>query len=210
MEAEFWREIWAKGETGFHRGEANPLLVEHMAKLELSPGNRVFLPLCGKTRDIAWLLGQGVRVCGAELVATAVEQLFDGLGVTPVITSEGAGRWYRAPGVDIFVGDLFALSTDALGAVDAVYDRAALVALPPAMRERYAAHLIALTGAAPQLLLTFVYDQSLMSGPPFSVNRDEVNRHYRDRYAITLLASREVAGGLKGKYAAREEAWVLR
>lgn len=210
MDPNFWREKWAKGEIAFHQREANPLLVEHMARLELPPGSRVFLPLCGKTRDIAWLLSQGYRVCGAELVQTAVEQLFDELGMAPVISSERTGRRYSAPGLDILVGDLFARSAGALGTVDAVYDRAALVALPPAMRERYAAHLTELTGAAPQLLLTFVYDQSLMRGPPFSVSGDEVRRHYDNRHAITLLASHEVVGGLKGQCAAREEAWLLR
>src|SRR5574337_641591 len=69
MDPNFWREKWAKGEIAFHQREANPLLVEHMARLELPPGSRVFLPLCGKTRDIAWLLSQGYRVCGAELVS---------------------------------------------------------------------------------------------------------------------------------------------
>ena len=210
MEANFWREKWAKGETAFHQSEANPLLVDNMAKLELPHGSRVFVPLCGKTRDIAWLLSQGYRVCGAELVETAVVQLFDGLGLAPVITLEGAGCRYRAAEVDIVVGDLFALSADVLGAVDAVYDRAALVALPQAMRERYAVHLIELTDAAPQLLLTFVYDQSLMSGPPFSVSRDEVDRHYRDRYEVALIGSHEVVGGLKGQCAASEDVWLLR
>lgn len=210
MEANFWREKWARGEIAFHQSEANPLLVDNMAKLERRHGSRVFVPLCGKTRDIAWLLSQGYRVCGAELVEAAVAQLFDELGLVPVITPEGAGQRYRAAEVDILVGDLFALSADALGVVDAVYDRAALVALPQAMRERYVAHLLELTGAAPQLLLTFVYDQSHMSGPPFSVSRDEVRRHYRDSHDVTLIASHEVVGGLKGQCAASEDVWLLR
>lgn len=210
MEANFWREKWANGEIAFHQSEANPLLVEHMAKLALPPGSRVFVPLCGKTRDIAWLLSQGYRVCGAELVETAVQQLFHELDMAPTITPEGTGRRYGVAGVDIFVGDLFALSAVALGAVDAVYDRAAMVALPPAMRERYATHLIALTDAAPQLLLTFVYEQSQMSGPPFSVSHDEVRRHYGNRYGVTLIASHEVVGGLKGRCPASEEVWLLR
>ncbi len=210
MEANYWREKWAKGDIAFHQREANPALVDNLAKLGLPQGSRVFVPLCGKTRDIAWLLSQGYRVCAAELVETAVEQLFDELGMVPVITAEGAGRHYRAADVDIFVGDLFALSAAALGAVDAVYDRAALVALPPDMRERYAAHLSELTHAAAQLLVTFVYDQSLMSGPPFSVSRDEVRRHYANRHEVSLIASHEVVGGLKGQCAASEDVWLLR
>lgn len=210
MQSSYWHEKWANRQINFHRSEPNSHLVDNLARLELPGGSRLFVPLCGKTRDIAWLLKRGYRVGGVELVETAVEGLFEELGVAPEITSTGAARHYRAPDLDIFVGDFFALSAEALGPVDAVYDRAALVALPQEMRERYAAHLIALTGAAPQLLVTYVYDQNLVNGPPFAVHREEVHHHYSDRYEINLIASNEVDGGLKGRCPAREDVWMLR
>jgi len=96
-----------------------------------------------------------------------------------------------------------------LGPVDAVYDRAALVALPADVRQRYAAHLIEIIATAPQLLICYEYDQTLQAGPPFSVDREELHRHYRESYRLTLLDSADVAGGLKGKCPAKENVWLL-
>jgi len=209
MEPEFWRERWQHNEIGFHAAEANPLLVAHWSALSLAAGDRVFVPLCGKTLDIGWLLSQGYRVAGAELSEKAVQALFDELGLVPDISEEGALRRYCGPNVEIFVGDIFQLRRSLLGKVQASYDRAALVALPAQMRQRYTGHLREITATAPQLLLCFDYDQRAMEGPPFSVPDDEVARHYADHYHLRKLTSVEVAGGLKGQCAARENVWLL-
>lgn len=209
MEPEFWHERWQHNEIGFHAAEANPLLVEHCGALSLDAGDRVFVPLCGKTLDIHWLLSQGYRVAGAELSEKAVQALFTEMGVIPEISERGALQLYRSDAVDIFVGDIFQLMASELGKVQATYDRAALVALPAPMRERYAAHLRDLTATAPQLLLCFEYDQREMEGPPFSISDEEVAQHYAEHYSLQKLASRPVAGGLKGQCVARENVWLL-
>lgn len=167
------------------------------------------MPLCGKTLDIHWLLANGYRVVGAELSKLAVRQLFAELGVDPVVAPCGAIERYSTLDLDVFVGDIFQLSRQLLGSVDATYDRAALVALPEAMRSRYAAHLMEITVHAPQLLICFEYDQTLMAGPPFSIVGEEVKRHYGDMYEVTLLDQVEIPGGFKGKIAAREDVWLL-
>jgi thiopurine S-methyltransferase len=210
MEAEFWHRKWEANDIFFHGHAANPLLVEYFGTLALPKGSRVFLPLCGKTLDIHWLLSKGHRVAGAELSAIAIEQLFSELGVTPTVTAVGELRRYSVEGIDIFVGDIFDLRRDALGPVDATYDRAALVALPETMRGQYAAHLMEITDSAPQLLICFDYDQSLQPGPPFSISDEEVNRHYQAAYDLTLLARVAVPGGLKGKSPADEIVWLLK
>jgi thiopurine S-methyltransferase len=209
MDEHFWLQKWEANQIAFHQGEANPLLVAHFDALSLPKGSRVFLPLCGKTLDIHWLLSRGHRVCGAELSPIAIDQLFAELGVTPRITAIGPLTRYSAPGIDIFVGDIFKLTRGILGPVDAVYDRAALVALPEPMRDRYAAHLVEITGRPLQLLISFDYDQSLLDGPPFSVTGDEIARLYRGAYDLTLLARVDVAGGLKGRCPAEEVVWLL-
>jgi len=210
MDIDFWHQKWKRNEIAFHESDVNPLLVKHFNALRLAKGSRIFLPLCGKTLDISWLLANGYRVAGAELSKIAIEQLFAQLGVEPKISGEGKVERYSAKDIDLFVGDLFDLSGAMLGPVDAIYDRAALVALPEAMRSRYTAHLMEITDKAPQLLICYEYDQSLMQGPPFSVSNEEVNRHYGDRYDLTLLASADMPGGLKGKCAAKENVWLLR
>lgn len=210
MEPQFWHDRWAKNEIGFHKSEANPLLVKYFKELVLAKGSRVFVPLCGKTLDIPWLLSEGYRVAGAELSSLAIEQLFAELGVTPTITRNGGIDRYHARDIDIFVGDIFDVTKTMLGPVDAIYDRAALVALPENTRSRYTAHLTAITDQAPQLLVCYEYDQRAAEGPPFSISHEEVRRHYGERYHLTLLTSADVPGGLKGKCSATEHVWLLR
>lgn len=209
MEAYFWHRKWENNEIGFHESAANPLLVKHFPALSLAQGGRVFLPLCGKTLDIHWLLANGYRVVGVELSKLAVEQLFAELGAEPAIANCGSSERYSTRNLDVFVGDIFQVSRQLLGSVDAIYDRAALVALPEEMRGRYAAHLMEITVQAPQLLICFEYDQTLMAGPPFSIVSEEVRRHYGDTYEVMLLDQVEIPGGFKGKIAAQEAVWLL-
>lgn len=110
----------------------------------------------------------------------------------------------------MFVGDIFKVTPVMLGKVDAVYDRAALVALPDEIRKIYTSHLMVLTGNAPQLLICFEYDQTIHEGPPFSICADEVKQHYQTTYDLTLLASEALPDGLKGKHPATEEVWWLK
>ncbi|WP_454917605.1 thiopurine S-methyltransferase [Xanthobacter sediminis] len=209
MEPDFWQARWTNNQIGFHEGRPNAFLAEYFDALSLPPGARVFVPLCGKTRDIAWLLSRGFAVAGAELSPLAVEQLFAELGIEPAISAAGSLVRYSGPAIDIFQGDIFALTREMLGPVDAIYDRAALVALPQPMRERYARHLVHVTGGAPQLLIAFVYDQSALEGPPFCVTPEEIRAHYGASYEIAQLASAPLPGGLKGKVEATENTWRL-
>ena len=210
VDAKFWHERWRKNEIGFHEGKPNPLLVKFVGRLGLRKGARVFVPLCGKTRDIGWLLGKGFRVAGAELSEVAVGQLFKELNVEPKISAAGKLKKYCAKNLDIFVGDVFAVKRKLVGRVDAIYDRAALVALPDMVRKRYTAHLMRITNKAPQLLLSFEYDQQLMEGPPFSITNAELVARYGMDYELILLSSAKLPNGLKGKWPATESSWMLR
>lgn len=210
MDPSFWHQRWQENNIGFHKSEANPTLVKYFGELALTKGSRVFVPLCGKTLDIPWLLSEGYRVAGSELVEIAVEQLFDQLDIQPEISRIGEVNLYHAEDIDIFVGNILDVSAEILGWVDGVYDRAALVALPAEMRQRYTAHLMKITGQAPQFLITYEYDQMAMAGPPFSVDQGEVMGHYGDSYDLTLITSTDVVGGLKGQCAAKENVWLLR
>ncbi|MGD1952022.1 MAG: thiopurine S-methyltransferase [Leptolyngbyaceae cyanobacterium] len=210
MDLSYWHQKWETNNIAFHKSEANSILVNCFSKLSLGNDSRVFVPLCGKTLDIAWLLSNGYRVAGAELVETAIQQLFMELGVEPAISRIGDVKHYSAHNIDIFVGNIFGVSSEMLGPpIDAVYDRAALVALPETVRQQYTTHLTEITDKAPQLLVTYEYDQALMAGPPFSISHKEVNQHYKDTYGLTLLSSTDVPGGLKGKCEATENVWLL-
>lgn len=209
MEREFWLNKWQKNEIGFHNSEAHPLLVGYFDLLKLQPGARIFLPLCGKSLDIGWLVESGFQVVGAELSEAAVAQLFEQFDVEPEITQWGPLKRYSSQGLAVFAGDIFDLDREQLGHVDAIYDRAALIALPEMMRARYASHMINITGAAQQLLVSMEYDQQLMPGPPFCVTGEELQRVYGTSYQLTKIHAETIAGGLKGKCPAEEVVWLL-
>lgn len=209
MEAQFWHERWEKDELGFDQAAPNALMAAQFQALGLGKGARVFVPLCGKTIDIKWLLDQGMQVAGAELSEIAVRDLFKLLGLDPKVTDTGTLKHFHADGIDIWAGDIFDLTAEALGPVDATYDRAAVVALPDGMRDRYVAHVAAITGNQPQLTITFDYDQNAMDGPPFSVPPQTVHGLYDPFYTVTELTRANVEGKLKGKAVADEIIWHM-
>jgi thiopurine S-methyltransferase len=106
---------------------------------------------------------------------------------------------FRSGPVDILCGDYFDIGPGALGSVDAVYDRGALVALPPAMRERYVDHLRdVLPIPLPTLLITLDYPPHEMNGPPFPVSETDVTRYFGATHATRLLAATDALANSPG------------
>lgn len=209
MKKEIWLERWEKGQTGFHNDKVNPLLIKHFNALDLPLASRIFVPLCGKTHDIGWFLSKGYCIVGVELSEKAVKQLFEDLGEEPYIMVEGEHTHYHAENIDIFVGDFFSLTSELIGNIDAIYDRAAIVALPTDMRKEYTQHMLTFAQDVPQLMTTVVYDQSLMDNSPFSVDKNELEKLYGDHYTITQLDEIKVDGGLKQVKDIQEYVWLL-
>jgi len=160
MDPDFWHQRWREGRIGFHQERPLPLLLKHWSALALAPGSQVFVPLAGKSLDLAWLAAQGYRVLGVELSPLAVAQFFAEHGLTPQVHDSRYGRHYRAGDIELICGDVFGLDAEALAGCAAVYDRAALIALPPALRHRYVGELQALLPAGCRgLLITLEYPQ---------------------------------------------------
>lgn len=192
MDSDFWHERWKAHEIGFHLDRVNPILVDYLPQLNLEKGKRIFVPLCGKTLDIPFLLSQGFEVVAVELSELAIEDLFAEMHVTPEVETWKGGDVFLGPGLKVFVGDYFALTREDLGVVDAVYDRAALIALPKDMRLDYVVHQGKICGYPSQLLITLEYKQEQMSGPPFSVAAEEVEALFGGSYSIRLLNKEDV------------------
>lgn len=209
MNNEHWIQRWEEKNIGFHEENINPLLIKYLKTLNLKHSSKVFIPLCGKTLDISWLLMLGHDIIGAELSEIAVKELFDELHLTPKISKYDNILMYSAPNINIFVGDIFDIKTSMIDKIDIIYDRAALVALPKDVRIRYTQHLRELSNNAPQILFCCEYDQSLMNPTPFSIEEDEIKEHYENHYTIKLLEKKEIEGGLKGKYEASDTVWHL-
>ncbi|ESK57531.1 MAG: thiopurine S-methyltransferase [Moraxellaceae bacterium] len=207
MQHDFWHDKWQTNNIGFHQDQPHPLLTQHLQSLSLSSSARIFVPLCGKSLDLAWLIKQGYHVVGIDLSPIAIQALIIDLGLSFTETQSGELTHYQHPQIELFVGDFFQLTVKQLGDVDAVYDRAALIALPPQMRSQYTQHLLDITKQAPQLLISLEYDQNLLQGPPFSVPEHELTEHYATHYQIKLLET--MTENLKGKVIAHENAWSL-
>lgn len=209
MEEQFWHSRWETGRIGFHEGAPNALLVKHIDALSTDQAAHVFVPLCGKASDLDWLLARGHRVTGIEFNRGAIETVFERLSLTPEIDEVAGLTRFVGRHLTLWHGDFFQLGQDVLGAVDAVYDRAALVALPDELRPYYARHLLEVTDRAPQLLISYDYDQSQMGGPPFSVPGHMIEQYYGDRFEIELLADDAITGPLADRCSGQEQAWRL-
>ena len=183
MESDFWKERWRNEQTGFHEGVCNSNLKAHWQELNLAKGARVLVPLCGKSVDILWLSQQGYEVIGIELSEIAVHDFFEenDLSATKSNLGDDCQRW-KSTYINILCGDFFLVKREMLGRIDALYDRAALIALPEKMRTDYVQHLLKLCGAVPQLLICLEYEQSVLNGPPFSVPPVEVGEYYQEFY----------------------------
>jgi thiopurine S-methyltransferase len=193
MEAGFWQQKWREGQIGFHQQQVTPLLEQYWDAIGVTAGGRVFVPLAGKSLDMAWLAARGHRVLGVELSRIAVEQFFDENDLTPAIRESGHGTHYSAGPIELVCGDAFALDAALLADCTGVYDRAALIALPPQMRQRYAADLYSkLPPGCRGLLVTLEYPQHQKDGPPFAVPQEEVDALYGRDWTIELLERRDI------------------
>lgn len=192
MEPRFWHERWERAEIGFHQQTINLHLQQFWDRLGLLPGQRVFVPLCGKSRDLLWLAGEGYSILGVEISPIAVEAFFQENGLQPRRWQEGGFEVWEQDEIRLLRGDFFALESHHLKGVAGVYDRASLIALPPTMREQYAQKLETLLPAGIQtLLVTLEYDQALVEGPPFAVDEKEVRALYGSAHTVELLYTRD-------------------
>ncbi len=193
MQPDFWHERWQGNRIGFHGDAPLPLLLEHWPALGLEAGSRIFVPLCGKSLDMVWLAAQGHRVLGVEISELAVQQFFAELELVPETRATPCGTHYSAGPWELICGDAFTLTEDALAGCAGVYDRAALVALPPRMRRTYAATALwRLPARCRGLLVTLEYPQEQKAGPPFAVDETEVCALLEADWMVELLERRDI------------------
>ena len=192
MDKDFWHRRWQKNEIGFHMTDPHHFLQQFFPLLQSQPTDRVFVPLCGKSPDLVWLREEGLKVIGIELSRTAIEAFFDENGLPGQWADETGIPFYAAEGYKLYCGDFFSLPAAELTGVCAYYDRGALVALPPEMRVRYAAHLSSLLSSGSRVLLvSYSYNQSETKGPPFSVPQQELETLFADSFRIEILSEED-------------------
>lgn len=199
MDQEFWFRRWKKNEIGFHMTDPHHYLPKFYDLLQVQPGDSVFVPLCGKSPDLTWLHKQGLNVVGIELSRTAVEAFFSENGLSGRWTTEADMPCCRAKGYKIYCGDFFKLTTVELAGARSLYDRGSLVAMPPEMRTRYAAHLAALLPSGSRvLLISYTYNQAETDGPPFSVSQKELETLFGEDFQIEILTEEDALWSHQG------------
>jgi thiopurine S-methyltransferase len=153
MSNQRWKAKWKADDIAFHQHEIHPHLIRFWPQLALATGTTVLVPLCGKSLDLGWLHQQGHRVIGVELSHIAIAAYFAERGLLPQRQRLGRFQRYWAGTLELWCGDLFDLRREDLGEVAAVYDCAALTALPAASRGHYVRQLSSLLGVGGQMLL---------------------------------------------------------
>ncbi|WP_105902690.1 thiopurine S-methyltransferase [Vibrio gangliei] len=173
QDQEFWHNKWAENQIGFHLDDVNPLLTAFWLQLGLARQDNVLVPLCGKSEDLIWLAQKHEEVTGVELSNIAVRAFFAEHFYTPMVTPlNGQHELYQFDELSIYAGDFF---TAPLTQYQCIYDRAALIALPPELRAIYAERIKSLLAPGGKILLISLdYPQSEMQGPPFSVPKSEI------------------------------------
>ncbi|MFZ9051150.1 MAG: thiopurine S-methyltransferase [Steroidobacteraceae bacterium] len=215
MEAEFWLSRWRDGQLGWHLPATNPHLLRHWATVAPDSTQRVLVPLCGRSVDLAWLAGRGHAVRGVELSPIAAREFFVLAGLEAEVTQRGQYTCYAGQGIEILQGDFLALQPADCPGLGAWYDRGSLVALPPELRERYVTTLArVLPSGARGLLVATEYEAGAMQAPPFPLDAATVRAALEGHFRLELLERVDALADNprfmeRGLTAYHESCWLL-
>ena len=194
-----WLEFWANNETDWHSDVVTQELEKYLGLLKLESGDTVFVPLCGKSLDMIYMLNRGFSVIGVEVSEIGIKQFFHENGLDFTISQVGEFDLYSAKNIEIYCGDFFSLTSKHLCGVKAVFDRKSLIALDRNLRQKYVKHLNDIISLGVRILLiTLHYPTHQMSGPPFSVDKSEVESLFSMAFNYQELKSfQDIENGSK-------------
>ncbi len=204
MQHEFWLKKWEVHQIGFHQDSYHPFLEKFWNEFTQDK-KTVFVPLCGKSKDMLFFASQGHKVIGVELSDIAVKEFFTENNIGYEVLIRDDFQVYKSTDqsddITIYCGDIFNLTDRDLKNIGYIYDRAALIALPHEMRLEYAQFMSGFKNIN-YFLITIEFD-NLEVGPPFSIDAEMVNDYLGDTFKIETALQKEVplekAGVHKGK-----------
>lgn len=192
-----WQELWDTGNILWHMNDVNKDLLKYADRLFDKQTNlRVFVPMCGKSVDMKWLALQGHTVIGVELIESSIWEFFEeqNLEYTVSTVEPQQIKVYKAKEMEIsiFCCDILIINKDAIGAVDAIWDRGGLIAINKSDRERYAQVMLSVMSPRCRYLLeTLEYDPLLYGGPPHHTTQEIVRKLFGAQCSIDLLHLRK-------------------
>ena len=140
-----------------------------------------------------WLHDRGHAVIGVELSEVACKDFFEESQEKAKVHPGEPFTKFAHDDLELWCGDFFQLVPEDLKHARLVYDRAALIALPPHMRQGYVDHLTAVIPDGTRILLiTLDYDTDI-KGPPFNVSDEEVLKLYSADYEIEHILTNTLA-----------------
>ncbi|HEX6983333.1 MAG TPA: methyltransferase domain-containing protein [Balneolaceae bacterium] len=192
MEISYWQSRWRKNKTGWHLNEVYLLLPDLWPSLSLKAGARILVPFCGKSLDMQWFTDHGFHVTGVDVSEKALQEFMERSRKSFSSYQEHGLSVFRSKNIELWQGNFQKLPINNMAPFDAIYDKAALIALPRKMRAKYAQKALQLCDPATQMLLqTFEYGQDEMAGPPFSVDEDELQKLYGKQFDLALLYQKQ-------------------
>jgi thiopurine S-methyltransferase len=189
MEKEYWLNRWRLKDIAFHQQNINPDLIAYIQRLNLHTGDCIFVPLCGKTKDMYWLANEGFHVIGVELSSIACNEFFTDMDISPQITEQSKFTSYKYNNIELLCGDLFDLTNTDLPNIQAIYDCKALIALPEDLRNKYVNHIVSSLGTKVKILLLTRESSCHIKPPPYSVDSKEINLLYGTYFYVQQLKS---------------------
>jgi len=192
MKPSFWHKVWERNSIGFHQNELHPFLEEVLKPLLSADDSSVFVPLCGKSLDMVWL-AEYMQVIGNELSDIACRDFFIEKNLQPSVTVEDDFCLYQYDNITLYQGDFFALEANRFNTFDWVYDRAALIALPKEMQQRYVNHLTSFIQKNTKLIfVSLEFPEEEMSGPPFPILNTDLEKLFKG-FNIECVYTHELA-----------------
>ncbi|KAL7557111.1 hypothetical protein ACA910_002360 [Epithemia clementina (nom. ined.)] len=180
---DFWINYWETDKVTWQAPVTSPWLHKYLDEFLPTPKQTVFVPLCGKTLDMKLLLDAGHHVVGAECSGIACVDFFTenhipGYAREELTTVQGQ-RVVRhrstVQPIELYECDIFDLTPAITGRIDAVLDRAALVALPPSIIEdQYLPLLTRLLRPGGAMLFASVSELPFAKAPPHAYKRHQI------------------------------------
>lgn len=212
LSLEYWVKRWDDNNTLWHQHDGNKLLWRSLHNLLPSkfPSRKpaeltVFVPLCGKAKDMYLLYEMGFTVVGVEYSPKGVDEFFAENQLKEGKKNNGSMRSTEDGRLMIGVGDLFSFSGDQshynplpYEKFDIIWDRGSFEATNSCDRERYASLLLSLLDKdGVYLMNTKVYDLNEYGGPPLAANTDDLRQFYGEKLDVVLLEKEDIIDSLE-------------
>jgi len=188
MTKQYWLDKWQHNDIKFNQDDVNVYLQRYYSRFNLSKSELIFVPLCGKSIDMLWLMNKGHHVVGVELSSVACKAFFEDNHLAYQVKTRGSFITYFNDSITLYCGDFFELMPGLMGNIKSVYDRGAFIAFPPDMRGQYVAQLASLIAVGGKIIMnTIEYDERREEGPPYSASFKNIAQLYQSSFHINQL-----------------------